>query len=298
MRRTPRSVKALALLLGLGLFAAACGDDGGSSSDTTGGGAGTSAAGAGTTAAAEGDRTPTGGTITIGAEQWPECINPVTQCANSSWMFWMTQVPIYPFIWETTSDGNYEPGPVLAEDPTLENGGITEDPFTLTLKLNPDAVWDDGSPITSADVEFTWQAVMNTTGAVSTAGYDQIESIDTTDPQTAVIVFKANYAAYKNLFSGAPPLLKADAFTTTNLENEMQDSIPFSGGPWMMESWSLEQQVLVPNPNYWDASRTPLVDKVVMVPQTDSDTEINVAALRTGRHDLPAAVRGHRSTSR
>ena len=26
------------------------------------------------------------GQIVIGAEQWPECLNPVTECANSSWM--------------------------------------------------------------------------------------------------------------------------------------------------------------------------------------------------------------------
>ena len=94
MRRTPRSVKVLALLLGLGMFAAACGDDSGSSSNTTGGGAGTTASGgsAGTTAAAA-DRTPTGGTITFVAEQWPDCINPITQCANSSWLQWL--VPIH-----------------------------------------------------------------------------------------------------------------------------------------------------------------------------------------------------------
>ena len=133
MRRTPRSVKALALLLGLGLFAAACGDDGDSSSDTAGGAGTTAAAGAGTTAAAEGDRVPTGGTITLGAEQWPECINPITQCANSSWMIWTTSAHVNPGLWETTGDGGFEPTALLAEEPTLDNGGITEDPFTLTL---------------------------------------------------------------------------------------------------------------------------------------------------------------------
>ena len=25
------------------------------------------------------------GQIVIGAEQWPECLNPITECANSSW---------------------------------------------------------------------------------------------------------------------------------------------------------------------------------------------------------------------
>ena len=40
---------------------------------------------------------PQGGTeITIGAEQWPDCLNPVTECANSSWMVWTAQFPLLP----------------------------------------------------------------------------------------------------------------------------------------------------------------------------------------------------------
>ena len=92
--------------------------------------------------------------------------------------------------------------------------------------------------------------------------------------------FKANYAAYKNLFY---PLMKASAFTTTNLKDEMQDSIPFSAGPFKIQSWSPEQLVLVPNTAFWDKTKTPLVDKVVFVPEEDSDTEIN--ALLSGQVD-------------
>ena len=60
--------------------------------------------------------------------------------------------------------------------------------------------------------------------------------------------FKANYAAYKNLFY---PIYKAAALPQgeTNLENEMTDTVPFSGGPFKIDSWSPEQLVLVPNPN-------------------------------------------------
>ena len=95
--------------------------------------------------------------ITIGAEQWPECINPITQCANSSWKLWTTQTPTMAGPWKTTNDGNYEATSLLAEEPTLDNKGITESPFTITFKINPAAVWDDGSPITSADFDFTWR---------------------------------------------------------------------------------------------------------------------------------------------
>ena len=30
--------------------------------------------------------------------------------------------------------------------------------MTITYEISPDAVWEDGSPITAADFECTWQA--------------------------------------------------------------------------------------------------------------------------------------------
>src|SRR5258705_108911 len=78
------------------------------------------------------------------------------------------------------------------------NTGMT---MTITVKLNPKAVWDDGSAITSKDLECTWKANLNTPASISTTGYDKITSVDTSDPATAVINFKVVYAPYKNLFN-------------------------------------------------------------------------------------------------
>ena len=60
------------------------------------------------------------GQIVIGAEQWPECLNPVTECANSSWMVWTTVFPILPGVWATTNDGTYETTNLVAGDPVVE----------------------------------------------------------------------------------------------------------------------------------------------------------------------------------
>ena len=38
--------------------------------------------------------------------------------------------------------------------------------MTVTFEINPDAVWEDGSPITAADFECTWQASLNTPGSI------------------------------------------------------------------------------------------------------------------------------------
>ena len=36
--------------------------------------------------------------------------------------------------------------------------------MTITYDINPDAVWDDGSPITAVDFAATWDAALNTPG--------------------------------------------------------------------------------------------------------------------------------------
>jgi len=47
----------------------------------------------------------------------------------------------------------------------------------ITVTLNPDAVWEDGSPITWEDIECTWQGQLNTPGSIETVGYDKITSV-------------------------------------------------------------------------------------------------------------------------
>src|SRR5439155_596453 len=62
-----------------------------------------------------------------------------------------------------------------------------------------------------------------------------------------------------------------------DLSKEMQTSIPFSGGPWKLQSWSTRQTVLVPNDNYWvknSLGRPTYFDQVTIVPRTDSTAEV------------------------
>ncbi len=60
------------------------------------------------------------GQVVIGAEQWPECLNPITECANSSWMVWTTAFPLMPGAYATTNDGRYVVTNLLAGEATVE----------------------------------------------------------------------------------------------------------------------------------------------------------------------------------
>jgi peptide/nickel transport system substrate-binding protein len=273
--------RSVAALIAIGLFAASCGSDGASSDDASndqGSAADTSSDGTATSDSAEG---ATGGSVVFAAEQWPECLNPVTSCANASWLTWSVIHHILPKLMEVDQEGNYQASPVLEEPPSLENGLITEDPFTVTFKIRDDAVWSDGTPITSEDVRFTWRAIMDSTGTLSTTGYNLITDVDTSDPATAVVAFSESYAPWADLFGGGTGfILKADEFTSTDTAEEMLDAITFSGAPWILESWGTEEAVLLRNDGYWDDERLPILEQVTFVPREDTDTEI--IALQSG----------------
>ena len=62
------------------------------------------------------------GQIVIGAEQWPECLNPITECANSSWYVWTTAFKVLPSVWATTSQGTYEATQLVTGEPDVALG--------------------------------------------------------------------------------------------------------------------------------------------------------------------------------
>jgi len=259
-----RRLRALAIVFVVALVAAACGKSSSSGGGTSGG------------------AQKKGGSIVIAAEQWPQCLNPVTSCAQASWLPWTAWEYVMPRLMEVDPKGNFVASDLLVEAPTTQNGDIKTSPFSITFKLRPEAVWDDGTPITSADVKFTWDAIMKTKGTLNTSGYDQITSIDTTDPHTAVINFKAPYADWWDLFGGTNVngvILKQAAFPGgTDVSKEMLTGYTFSGGPWKLKSWSKQQSVLVPNDKYWVKSKIPLLNQVTFVPREDQTTELNSLA--------------------
>ena len=60
------------------------------------------------------------GQIVIGAEQWPGCLNPITECANSSWYVWTIAFPLMMGVYDTTNDGDYALTPMMASEPVVE----------------------------------------------------------------------------------------------------------------------------------------------------------------------------------
>ena len=239
-----------------------------------------------------------GGDVTFGAESWPKCLNPITACADNAWAYYTVLEHVLPRAMQLDPKGNYVPSPLLVEAPSLNTGDLSQSPFTVTYKIRPDAVWDDGSPITSEDFDFTWHAILLTPGAIRTAGYRQIEYIDATDPKVAVIGFKTPYADWQDLFGGAFGfILKESAFSGqvglfSSFRFAMLESIPFSGGPFVLKSWTKEKAVLVRNDSYFGSRAN--FDSVTFIPVgTTGLDELGALAMRQvlATYLEPAAVR-------
>jgi peptide/nickel transport system substrate-binding protein len=171
------------------------------------------------------------------------------------------------------------PETTAAPDTTAPSADVA---MRITIDLDPAAVWEDGSPITVADFQCTLDAALNTPGSIGTVGYDQIVSVEAGSSDQQVIVnFATLYAPYKTLFGG---LIKAAAVEDcSDISADFADMNETSGRPYKLDSWSPEQAVFVPNENYWGED-TPVVDRVVMVPFADGDTQN--AALLAGEVDF------------
>jgi peptide/nickel transport system substrate-binding protein len=236
-----------------------------------------------------------GGKIVLGAEDWPQCLNPITACASSRWSYWSVVQHVMPRATQLSLDGTFTNSPLTTEFPSLANGDLVPSPFTIKYRINPEAVWADGTAITCDDFEFTRNAIIDTRGALAKDGYDRITAIDCTDPHTAVLNFKDIYVDWPDLFGGAGGVvLEKAAFpmekdrAKIDLSREMNSDIPCSGGPWKLQSWNKEQAVLVPNATYW--GHKPNLDQVTFVPRNERITETN--ELLSGAVDAAFAQAG------
>jgi peptide/nickel transport system substrate-binding protein len=223
----------------------------------------------------------------FGAQHWPQCLNPVTTCNFATGYHLTVAEQVLPKLMMLNNRNAYVASPLLARAPSLQNRLITVNPFKITYKLNPAAVWDDGSPITSRDIKFTWLAIIHTSGSDNPTGYDQIKDIAAPAPRTAVISFKEPYAPWPDLFGGGNVngyVLKRLAFKNVDkkkpdLANSFKGEMPFSGGPWKLASWSERRAVLVRNDHYW--GHKGLLDRVTFVRLEDEGDALG--ALRAGK---------------
>ncbi len=229
------------------------------------------------------------GTLTVGFAQEPDSMNGFySSMAFAQWANDLVQASLYDITDELL------PSPVLiAEIPSVENGGISEDYLTYTVRLKEGLLWSDGAPLTAADFVFTFQMIEDTANNFLQGSTirDAVETIELVDDLTFRLTFNAPKPFPEDIIGspGLSTILPAHIFQpiyeaegSIEFADENQDPTVFSG-PYTLVEWRRgESMTFQANPNY--VFGAPSIGTVII--RFFPDTDSQYAALAAGQLDF------------
>jgi len=137
--------------------------------------------------------------------------------------------------------------PGLAEEVT-----DSPDHLVYTIRLRKDARWEDGTPVTSADVVFTLTTLLDPKAPALTrrALFDGFVSAEAVDAATARVVFRTAASGRRDAFN--LPLLSAAAWAGGDVATHARNRNPLANGPYRLGSWEAGRTLtLVRNTQYF-----------------------------------------------
>jgi len=178
---------------------------------------------------------------------------------------------------------------LITEVPAVENGLLAEDLSSVTFTLLPDLRWSDGEPFTSRDVQFTWEWVTTEANAsINITSWSVIESIETPDELTAVVIFTSPSAAWFEAFTGGyiGHIYPAHAFDD-DPTNPNEDFLlnPIGTGPYRVESISPNDEATFVINDYYRFPDKPYFERVFLKGGGDPASAAR-AVLETGDYDF------------
>jgi peptide/nickel transport system substrate-binding protein len=288
--RLRRTASAVAVLAAGALVFSACssGDD-----DKSGGGstpkATTVLPGTGWNAA-DRDKVKDGGTLTLPVDAVPanwQILNLDSGTVDDN-----TLSTVYlPSFVTFAEDGSWKANPDYATSVALKS----DDPQVVEVKLNPKAVWSDGTPMSYKDVAANWKALNGTNkdfNPVSTNVWQDVSSVTKgTDDQDVLLTFKKKNADWPSILTAIyPEWAVKDPKTFNNAWAKgpfAADGKTFvSGGPFIVTKFDANGGVVTfgKNPKWWGdpAKLDQIVFKVVSragLPQAFANSELDAINL-------------------
>ncbi len=163
------------------------------------------------------------------------------------------------------------------EIPWLAESMTYNDDFTeLTITMRDGAKWSDGTPVSAADVVYTFEGQLSNNKLAYHAQFDQfVDTIESPDDKTVVVGFKtpAPRFAFEVL------TLKFDtgiSIVPKHVLEQQEDVNAYTGGidmphsgPYSVVSWDQNQKYLDLREDWWAVEagliETPAVKRVIMV---------------------------------
>ncbi len=216
-----------------------------------------------------------GAELRIGMTQFPSTLNPlIDSMLAKSYVLAMTQRPF------TTYDQDWKLTCMLCvELPTLENGlAKTEtlangkDGIAVTYRIQPEAAWGDGTPVTSRDVVFAWEVGRHArSGVADLEPFRRILEVEVIDDKAFTLYIDRIEFDYNEMrFSILPAHIERSIFEadpTAYRNRTAFDADPtnpgLAYGPYLItEIVTGARIVLEPNPFWWGAK--PAFERVII----------------------------------
>lgn len=135
----------------------------------------------------------------------------------------------------------------LAKSFEIKRGGLE-----IVFHLRPGLKWHDGAPVTSDDVLFTYQKLVDP--EVRTpygADYARVSRVETPDPLTVRVFYKEPFAPA--LESWCKGIMPRHVYGTGDFNSHPANRAPVGCGPYKFVEWKVDEKiVLVANPDYYE----------------------------------------------
>jgi len=183
-------------------------------------------------------------------------------------------------------------GTMGTPEPSVATGVEIDDTKTVyTFKLRNDVVFASGNKLTSKDVAWSINRVLNMKDSNAYPNIKIVKKVETPDDYTVVITLTQPDASFLvKLTSNAYCILDSEVVkqhggsdTGNDTAKAWLDTTSAGSGPYVIESWTpKEQLVLKKNPKYWGQSKN--IDTIILKEMPSVDAQIT--ALKNGEIDI------------
>lgn len=185
-------------------------------------------------------------------------------------------------------DGTFRPG--LADMWELGSDGVR-----YRFALNPNATWHDGEPVTSDDVIFSFDIMLNEDGLAPSRGTVSraLASYEKIDDHTFELVARQPSATFLNDTAVTVPIMPKHIWESVAIEGWHSDpgstgqdpSRVVGSGPFTFVEWKPGANITVArNDNYWQPDQVPVIDRYIYRVVAESTSALQ--SLQTGESDI------------
>lgn len=218
-----------------------------------------------------------GGTLTIGTYADPDTLNPLV--GNDIAGSWILNL-VYPTLMTLDENGNKIP--YIIEEPE-----VSEDGLTVTVKVLDGLKWQDGTPVTSRDIDYTY-GVMKEQNLQWQAENLQGATWETPDDKTIVFHLSEPFPTFITTMGYWQRIVPAHIWSEIDDVKNFANDNPVGLGPFKFAEIARGQHYILERVDDFIISPEgkPYLEKVVFKPYPDVNTM--VLALKSGDIDLTA----------